>query len=319
MKTRLIALLLPAALAVAILTGCIAASAKQLDAPVQAREPAVTADADVPRTANEPNSTQETAPAAVTQRITAQEAEAIALKHAGIAAEDVRYLRNEFDYDDGIPEYDIEFHMEGLEYEYEIHAESGAILRSHIEQEPMPAAPAPQPAATEPAASRLTKEEAIAIALKEAGLAEEQVIHRRAELDYENGQPVYEIEFHSGEAEYDYDIHAETGAVLSREAEPEKAGKAKASGPSAPAKAPAPQPAATEPASTRLTKEEAIAIALKHAGLAKDQVSRLKAEFDYDDGVPEYDVDFHCDGMEYDYEIHGESGRILSWDKDRDD
>ena len=222
MKTRLIALLLPAALAVAILTGCIAASAEQLDAPVQAREPAVTADADVPRTANEPNSTQETAPAAVTQRITAQEAETIALKHAGIAAEDVRYLRNEFDYDDGIPEYDIEFHMEGQAYEYEIHAESGAILRSHIEREPIPAAPAPQPAAT-------------------------------------------------------------------------------------------------EPASAQLTKEEAIAIALKHAGLAKDQVSRLKAEFDYDDGVPEYDVDFHCDGMEYDYEIHGESGKILSWDKDRDD
>ena len=222
MKTRLIALLLPAALAVAILTGCIAASAEQLDAPVQAREPAVTADADVPRTANEPNSTQETAPAAVTQRITAQEAEAIALKHAGVAAEDVRYLRNEFDYDDGIPEYDIEFHMEGLEYEYEIHAESGAILRSHIEREPIPAAPAPQPAAT-------------------------------------------------------------------------------------------------EPASAQLTKEEAIAIALKHAGLAKDQVSRLKAEFDYDDGVPEYDVDFYCDGMEYDYEIHAESGKLLSWDKDRDD
>ena len=100
--------------------------------------------------------------------------------------------------------------------------------------------------------------------------------------------------------------------------------------------APAPQPAAPAPTeapevpvptevpaapaqANRITKEEAIDIALKDAGFTKDQVTRLRAEFDYDDGRPEYEVDFHQDRYEYDYEIHAESGKILSRDKDWDD
>ena len=93
--------------------------------------------------------------------------------------------------------------------------------------------------------------------------------------------------------------------------------------------APAPQsamPAPTEApavpssvAANRITKEEAIAIALADAGFTQDQVTRLRAEFDYDDGRPEYDVDFHQDRYEYDYEIHAETGKILSRDKDLDD
>ena len=78
----------------------------------------------------------------------------------------------------------------------------------------------------------------------------------------------------------------------------------------------APAPAAVSP---HLSREEAIAIALKDAGLEESQVSRLKAEFDVDDGVPQYDVEFKHDGWEYEYEIHAESGKILKWDKEKDD
>lgn len=88
--------------------------------------------------------------------------------------------------------------------------------------------------------------------------------------------------------------------------------------PLAPAPAEAPvQPAATEP--RQITKEEAVSIVLKHANLTEDQVTRLHTEFGYDDGHPEYDVDFHSGGYEYDYEIHAETGKIITWDKDRDD
>ena len=83
-----------------------------------------------------------------------------------------------------------------------------------------------------------------------------------------------------------------------------------------------PSPAVTSvapAAAPYLSREEAIAIALKAAGLAENQVTRLKAEFDYDDGRPEYDVEFKYDGWEYEYEIHAESGNILRSDKDRDD
>ena len=82
---------------------------------------------------------------------------------------------------------------------------------------------------------------------------------------------------------------------------------------------------ATAPKSTastktdRITKTEAQNIALKDAGLTKDQVRGLKAELDYDNGIAEYDVEFTCNGWEYDYEINAETGQIIFREKDRDD
>ena len=88
-----------------------------------------------------------------------------------------------------------------------------------------------------------------------------------------------------------------------------------------------PVPSVTEPAPSRpasvynnlISKDQATAIALEDAGFTADQVTRLRAEFDYDDGRPEYEVEFHQGGYEYDYEIHAESGKIISRDKDRND
>lgn len=67
---------------------------------------------------------------------------------------------------------------------------------------------------------------------------------------------------------------------------------------------------------SRLTEEEAAAIALNHAGLAQTEVTHLRTRYDRDDRVPEYEVEF-CQGRwEYEYEIHAETGVILSWEKD---
>ena len=90
----------------------------------------------------------------------------------------------------------------------------------------------------------------------------------------------------------------------------------------APTEAPTETPTAPQsvPAeSGRIAKEEAIDIALKDAGLTNDQVKALRTEFDYDDGRPEYDVEFRQGNYEYDYEIHAESGKILSREKEWDD
>ena len=76
-------------------------------------------------------------------------------------------------------------------------------------------------------------------------------------------------------------------------------------------------PAATE--ASLLTKEEAEKIALEHAGFTAEQVQGLRTELDYERGMPEYDVDFHVDRFEYDYEIDAKTGKILDWDKDLDD
>lgn len=79
------------------------------------------------------------------------------------------------------------------------------------------------------------------------------------------------------------------------------------------------QPVPTQPAAGKLTADEAKAIALNHAGLTEDQVTGLRTEYDVDDGIPEYEVEFRQGKTEYDYEIHAETGEIRSWDKDLDD
>ena len=65
-----------------------------------------------------------------------------------------------------------------------------------------------------------------------------------------------------------------------------------------------------------ITPEEAQTIALEHAGFVADQVSGLRAEFEIDDRIPHYDVRFRQGRWEYDYEIHGETGEVLSFEKD---
>lgn len=93
--------------------------------------------------------------------------------------------------------------------------------------------------------------------------------------------------------------------------------------PSAPAETtPAPVkefsvPAANPPQRTEaLTKEQAQTIALDHAGFTQADVERLHTEYDLDDGVPEYEVQFRVGRWEYEYEIHAETGAIRSYDKD---
>jgi len=81
-----------------------------------------------------------------------------------------------------------------------------------------------------------------------------------------------------------------------------------------------PKPAQTVPAVTKspgtLSPEEAQAIALAHAGFTADQVRFLRTEYESDDRVPRYDVSFREGPWEYEYEIHAETGAILSFEKD---
>lgn len=63
-------------------------------------------------------------------RITKEQAKEIAFNHAGVTAADVYDLKAELDRDDGIESYEIEFKAARVEYEYDIHAGTGEILKS---------------------------------------------------------------------------------------------------------------------------------------------------------------------------------------------
>lgn len=61
----------------------------------------------------------------------------------------------------------------------------------------------------------ITANDATDAALKHAGLDKSQVRDIDVDLDRDNGKLIYEVDFNSGNTEYDYDIDAETGEVIS--------------------------------------------------------------------------------------------------------
>ena len=73
--------------------------------------------------------------------------------------------------------------------------------------------------------------------------------------------------------------------------------------------------AATE-ATGLLTEEQAQQIALDHLDISADQTTRMHTAYEIDDGVPQFDIEFRQGDWDYEFEIHAESGRILSFDKE---
>ena len=52
----------------------------------------------------------------------------IALKQAGIKKESAEYINAYLDYDDGLEIYDVQFFVNGVEYNFDIDAKSGQIV-----------------------------------------------------------------------------------------------------------------------------------------------------------------------------------------------
>lgn len=67
-----------------------------------------------------------------------------------------------------------------------------------------------------------------------------------------------------------------------------------------------------------ITQDEALAAALKDAGLTKDQLDFVKVELDWEHGKQVYEIEFYKSGFEYEYDIDAATGRILKFKKDWD-
>ena len=68
-----------------------------------------------------------------------------------------------------------------------------------------------------------------------------------------------------------------------------------------------------------LTQDEALGKALEHAQLRRDQLDFVKkAEMDYEHGRKVWEITFYQGGLEYEYDIDAQNGKILKFERDWD-
>lgn len=143
-----------------------------------------------------------------------EKAKQIALSDAGVSAADAEFIKAKADIDDGIKVFDIEFIAGSKEYEYEINASSGRIIEKDSEAVNANSRAAQKTKAADNSADNKDIDNARQAALSHAGLNSKDVRFTKVKLDKDNGISVYEIEFISGNYEYEYEINAKTGKVI---------------------------------------------------------------------------------------------------------
>ncbi len=144
------------------------------------------------------------------------------------------------------------------------------------------------------------------LALKKAGFAENQVTNLNVELDEERGIYYYDVEFKKDGKEYDAKYRADNFELAYWYVEPDDDIVEK-------------EPGEIENDELSRGLAKAKKLALEKAGFTESQVKQLKAEFDKDNGVGFYEVEFKKDGKEYDAKYRADNFELVEWDVEIDD
>ncbi len=72
-------------------------------------------------------------------------------------------------------------------------------------------------------------------------------------------------------------------------------------------------------AANKITPEQAKQIAMKEAGVTDKDIKNAIVEYDTEDGVPVYEVEFIVKGIEYSYDVRISDGVIIDVDTDVED
>lgn len=166
----------------------------------------------------QPNQTQtvmETAPGSISM----ETAKSIAMKDAGISGESVSYSSAKLDWDDGRQVYDVDFFSVGIEYEYEILASDGTILKKKQDAEwgKNSGTPAGHVAGQTGVSGTLTMEQARQKVAERIPSVDPAGIYIKE--DYDDGRLKYEGEAYYNQTKYEFELDAATGAFTDWEEE----------------------------------------------------------------------------------------------------
>jgi uncharacterized membrane protein YkoI len=143
----------------------------------------------------------------------------------------------------------------------------------------------------------ITLDRAKEIALAHAGLEETDVTFVKSWLETDDGRQEYEIEFYRGNTEYDYDIDALTGDIVSYDSDAKnysRSGSTQSAG-----------------NNTYIGEEKAKSIALAKVSGATE--SDIRLYLDSEDGKPVYEGSILFNNTEYEFEIDAVTGTVLQW------
>lgn len=252
------------------------------------------------------------------------EAARLAKEYAGVKDADLSHEDVDAELDDTTAHYEVELYTSAGEFEYDVDAYTGAILRGKADilsgnKNPETTDPVTSARPTNPAAPSAsggsatdTKEmigEARAFDIaaenfhaKYPELSGTNILNDQVTLDRDDGNIHYDVEFFIDGYEVDYEVDAYTGSVLRWDTDYE-----------------GPRTKPEPPAVIDIGKDKAKSIALAHASLTESQITRIQVEKDEDDGRIEYEIEIKADGMEYEYTIDASTGTVLEHEKDRDD
>lgn len=250
---------------------------------------------------------------AESKSIGADNAVKFALADAGFDASQVHLLRADFEREDGKYIYEVDFIKDGAEYDYDILASDGTIIKRDIGEGGKYPAPSQaidlgkagekqvekqEPKSKESNSKSISLDQAKEIVLQDAGFKAEEVSFIKETKDFDDGLETYELDFIAGQDKYDYEVSVVDGRILDKDLDKGR-------------------PSQDQDSGAYISIEKAKEIALDHAGLTSANFS--KAKLKREDGLMVYEIEFYADNVEYEYELQASDGLILDWDRDLND
>ncbi len=157
--------------------------------------------------------------------ISENEVKDVIADNMSVSSSDLYFESIDFEMDKNV--YEVDVYYQNKDYEYKIDAKNGKIIYTDFNTNNSITndngnnnsnnsnTNGSSNNGNNATTASITVDEAKNIALTNANLTEDAVQFLRTEQEYENGVLVYEIDFTSGDFEYDYKINANTGEVVS--------------------------------------------------------------------------------------------------------
>ena len=223
-----------------------------------------------------------------------------ACAHAGIDVNSLAASDVSFDSENGRLVYEIDMYTSGAEYEYDIDAITGEVVKSQRESYNSSVTNPSTPASGNYIGEDAAKE----AVLSHAGVSSSDAVWVKAQFDRDDGRYVYELEFVASSTKYEYKVDATSGDVVKFESEVFNAGQGTGG---------------QTGTGSVIGEAAAKSAALSHAGVSEADASRMRVELDRDDGCTLYEVEFRVGRMEYEYKIDAYTGAVLQAENDYDD